>query len=55
MQPKYVVCGNNGARMLNTLANEYKENPLLIAKGMLINEDGDGSLRNFSQIIFNFC
>ena len=51
MQPKYVVCGNNGARMLNTLANEYKENPLLIAKGMLINEDGDGSLRNFSQII----
>ena len=51
MQPKYVVCGNNGARMLNTLANEYKENPLLIAKGMLINEDGDGSLSNFSQII----
>ena len=51
MQPKYVVCGNNGAMMLNSLANQYKENPLLIAKGMLMNEDGDGSLKDFSQII----
>ena len=51
MQPKYVVCGNNGAMMLNSLANQYKENPLLIAKGMLMNEDGDGSIKDFSQII----
>ena len=51
MQPKYVLCGNNGALMLNNLANEYKENPLLIAKGMLINENSDGSSKDFTQII----